>query len=122
MTRLFLLVSFLVFSAQIGFGQEDFELCTDGSQNSCLCTTAPALCTIEELDGFSYTMDLFPADVDEFDGELVLYSDTSYTSSSAGEDAANGNEDEKDASVVHVQVDYRSERQKERERIRRSEN
>ena len=71
---------------------------------------------------YSHSGGEFKTLVDEFDGELVLYSDTSYTSSSAGEDAANGNEDEKDASVVHVQVDYRSERQKERERIRRSEN
>ena len=74
---------------------------------------------------YSHSGGEFKTLVDEFDGELVLYSDTSYSansdamdSSSAGEDAANGNEDEKDASVV----DYRSERQKERERIRRSEN
>ncbi len=35
------------------------ELCTDGSQNTCQCDTAPILCSIDELDGYQYEMSTF---------------------------------------------------------------
>ena len=58
MTRLFVLVSSLVFVIQIGYGQINGtpEPCTDGNQNTCICDDAPVLCTIGELDGYSYEM------------------------------------------------------------------
>lgn len=30
--------------------------CTNGTQNTCKCNTSPVLCSIEELDGYSYSM------------------------------------------------------------------
>jgi len=33
--------------------------CTDGSQNACSCETADVLCTIDELDGYTFEMDPF---------------------------------------------------------------
>ena len=33
--------------------------CTDGTQNSCKCSTAPILCDFGVLDGFQYTMTTF---------------------------------------------------------------
>ena len=33
--------------------------CTDGTQETCECDTAPILCTINDLDGYEYDMDTF---------------------------------------------------------------
>jgi len=35
------------------------EICTDGNQNTCKCTTAPILCDIGDLDGYTYQMSPF---------------------------------------------------------------
>ncbi len=35
------------------------EPCDDGTQETCQCETAPVLCSIEELDGFEYSMSTF---------------------------------------------------------------
>ena len=37
------------------FGQP-FQPCNNGSGNSCHCDTAPLLCTINELQGYTYSM------------------------------------------------------------------
>src|SRR5688572_15017521 len=36
-----------------------FSQCTNGSQPECACETAPVLCTIDELDGYTYAMSSF---------------------------------------------------------------
>ena len=30
--------------------------CTNGTQNTCKCSTSPILCSIEDLDGYTYSM------------------------------------------------------------------
>ncbi len=61
MTRLFLLILTLISIAQIVSGQTlgAPDPCDDGTQNTCMCETAPVQCTIEALDGFEYTMSDF---------------------------------------------------------------
>ena len=34
-----------------------FSQCTSGSEPECTCETAPVLCTVDELDGYMYSMD-----------------------------------------------------------------
>ena len=36
-----------------------FAQCTDGTQAECTCLTAPVLCTIDQLDGFAFSMSNF---------------------------------------------------------------
>ncbi len=40
-------------------GQFLFSQCTNGTQPECKCTTAPVLCTIDELDGYTFSMTSF---------------------------------------------------------------
>jgi len=39
--------------------QKVFAQCTDGSQPECTCSTAPVLCTVDELDQFAFSMSSF---------------------------------------------------------------
>jgi gliding motility-associated-like protein len=47
----FLFLLLFVFSAQPAKSQ-----CTNGTQPECKCSTAPVLCTIDELDGYTFSM------------------------------------------------------------------
>lgn len=60
--RIFVFV-FMFLTTKIAFGQVA-EPCTDGTQNSCTCNTAPIICTFDLLNGFEYDMTTFshPAD------------------------------------------------------------
>ncbi|MBK8370957.1 MAG: gliding motility-associated C-terminal domain-containing protein [Saprospiraceae bacterium] len=49
-------VVFLLYAKM--FGQPPVP-CTTGNENTCKCNTSPILCSIEELDGYSYSMTHF---------------------------------------------------------------
>jgi gliding motility-associated-like protein len=49
-------LSFLLFLLFIFSFQPLSSQCTNGNQPECKCLTAPVLCTIDELDGYTFTM------------------------------------------------------------------
>ena len=73
----FILTTFLsLFFVSLIFSQvPPPDPCDDGSQATCQCENSPVLCTIDDLDGFEYSMSSFqhPEDGPEFlcDGEGV---------------------------------------------------
>src|SRR6056297_2458931 len=47
----------LLFITKTIYGQtEPPDPCTDGTQNTCTCSSSPVLCTIDDLDGYQYSM------------------------------------------------------------------
>lgn len=60
-----LLGAFILLMPLSGWGQSPPPApCLDGSEATCACSTAPILCSIDDLDGFEYSMSTFqhPAD------------------------------------------------------------
>jgi len=53
--RLNLAIILIFISFSVSFGQ-----CTDGNQPECACETAPVLCSVDELDGYMFSMSSFP--------------------------------------------------------------
>lgn len=61
----FLIGAFILLIPISGWGQSPPPApCLDGTEATCACSTAPILCTIDDLDGFEYSMSTFqhPAD------------------------------------------------------------
>ena len=76
MNRIIITTLLSLFSVPLIFSQvPPPDPCDDGSQATCQCENSPVLCTIDDLDGFEYSMSSFqhPEDGPEFlcDGEGV---------------------------------------------------
>ncbi len=55
MRRLITLISFFLYFFAPALAQPPVP-CTNGTQNTCTCSNSPVLCSIEELDGYTYEM------------------------------------------------------------------
>jgi hypothetical protein len=56
-------IFFVLFFVKISTLYGQFEPCNSGEEPSCVCNQASVLCTIEDLDGHTYTMSTFEPDL-----------------------------------------------------------
>ena len=62
MIRHISVVALFLFLYSNGYSQVNVvpQPCLSGNENTCKCSTSPIMCTINQLDGYSYTMTFFP--------------------------------------------------------------
>ena len=57
--KIYCTIAILLFFSCISVKGQAPIPCTTGTENTCKCSSAPVLCTVEELDGFTYSMTSF---------------------------------------------------------------
>lgn len=79
MNKMLILILFSSMFSSLALGQiPPPEPCVDGTQPTCRCESAPVLCTIDDLDGYEFSMSDFqhPQDgPDEFCGDVTATAD-----------------------------------------------